>query len=165
VQLSTDAIDEKGFFDARYTCDIDNSSPELRWEDPPEKTAGFALIAEDPDAPPARALPSQASFCHWIVYNIPLGIRHLPAGVPPQESLPNGIRQGVNSAGKLGYMGPCPPLSHGAHRYTFRLYALRELPLIEGRPNREEFLARIDPFILATADIQGRYQRAISHAG
>jgi Raf kinase inhibitor-like YbhB/YbcL family protein len=156
--LMTDAIDERGFFDPRYTCDLDNSSPELRWDAPPEGTTGFALIAEDPDAP-------HPPFCHWLIYNIPQGIRHLPAGVPAQESLPNGIRQGVNSGGKLGYSGPCPPAQHGAHHYVFTLYALRELPHFEARPNREQLLARIQPFILNTATTIGLYQRLISRAG
>ncbi len=158
MRLHTDAIDDHGYFDARYTCDLDNSSPELRWEDPPEGSVGFALLAEDPDAP-------NPPFCHWVIYNIPLQIRHLPAGVPPQESLPNGIRQGINTAGKLGYMGPCPPISHGAHHYVFKLYALSELPLLEGRPKRDQLLARIEPLILATAQTSGLYQRLISRAG
>lgn len=31
-EITTDAINEQGQFDPRYTCDLDNSSPELRWE-------------------------------------------------------------------------------------------------------------------------------------
>ncbi|MDR3608743.1 MAG: YbhB/YbcL family Raf kinase inhibitor-like protein [Oligoflexia bacterium] len=159
MKLETDSIDNRGFMDARYTCDIDNSSPELRWDEPPEGTRGFALIVDDPDA------PRNPPFCHWVVYNIPPDVRHLPAGVPPQESLPNGIRQGVNSAGKLGYFGPCPPPNHGAHRYIFKLYALRELPHLEKRPTRNELLAHIEPFIIATSEVMGLYQRQISRAG
>jgi Raf kinase inhibitor-like YbhB/YbcL family protein len=158
MRIFTDAIDQNGFFDPRYTCDIDNSSPELRWEDPPERSQGFALTVEDPDAP-------QGPFCHWVVYNVPLGIRHLPAGVPPQESLPNGIRQGINSSGKLGYTGPCPPVSHGAHHYVFKLYALSALPLLEGRPSREELLAHISPLVLGEASLTGLYRRLVSQAG
>jgi Raf kinase inhibitor-like YbhB/YbcL family protein len=109
--ISTDAIDDRGIFDPRYTCDQDNSSPELRWQDVPPGTAGFALIAEDLDAP-------SGIFAHWVIYNIPPELLHLPAGIPPQESLPNGIRQGLNSFGKLGYSGPCPPARDRAHRYS-----------------------------------------------
>ena len=94
--MTTDAVDERGFFDPRYTCDFDNSSPELRWVGVPPETKGFVLIAEDPDAP-------GGTFTHWVVYNIPAHVHHLPAGIPAQETLPNGIRQGVNSFGKLGY--------------------------------------------------------------
>lgn len=159
MNISTDATDPHGLFDARYTCDFDNSSPELRWDDIPAHCKSFALIAEDPDAP-------QGLFTHWVVYNIPAGIRHLPAGIPAQEILPNGIRQGVNSAGKLGYSGPCPPLGQGSHRYYFRLYALSAAPSnLPGRATREQLLKSIESSILATAELMGRYQRAIQKAG
>lgn len=159
MNISTDATDNQGLLDARYTCDFDNSSPELRWDDVPENCKSFVLIAEDPDAP-------QGLFTHWVVYNIPPGIRHLPAGIPAQEVLPNGIRQGVNSAGKLGYSGPCPPLGHGSHRYYFRLYALSAAPTdLPHRATREQILAAIEPSIIQTAELMGRYQRAIQKAG
>src|SRR6185437_4406580 len=114
-ELITDAILDNGSFDPRYTCDIDNSSPELRWRDPPEPVACFALIAEDLDHP--------QKFAHWVVFNIPSTVRHLPAGIPPQEELPNGIKQGLNDWGKLGYAGPCPPTHSKPHRYAIRIYA------------------------------------------
>ncbi len=158
MKLSTDAIDDAGFFDPRYTCDVDNSSPELRWSDPPVGTAGFALICEDPDA-------RSGTFSHWVVYHVPPAIHHLPAGIPPQDSLPNGIRQGVNSAGKLGYMGPCPPRGDSAHRYVFRLFALSAMPTLEPRATREQLLAAMQGSTLAVAEIQGRYQRMVERAG
>jgi Raf kinase inhibitor-like YbhB/YbcL family protein len=157
MRLWTDAIDENGAFDARYTCDIDNSSPELRWSDPPERTAGFALIAEDIDAP--------NSFAHWVVYAIPGTVTHLPTGIPPQDSLPNGIRQGLNGFGKLGYYGPCPPHGERAHRYRFRLFALRELPEFLPRLSRDALLDTIRGLIIETAELVGSYRRAIERAG
>ncbi len=156
--LTTDALHSNGFFDPRYTCDYDNSSPELRWQGPSEITRGFVLIAEDPDAP-------HGLFTHWVVYNIPAHVHHLPAGIPAQESLPNGIRQGTNSFGKLGYAGPCPPVGDRAHRYFFRLYALRELPEIPSRAKREQVIEVIMPFIHSTAEVMGRYQRHMQKVG
>lgn len=155
--LSTDAILENGFFDPRYTCDIDNSSPELRWENPPPGTAGFALIAEDFTHP--------QRFVHWVIYNIPGVFTHLPTGIPPQEVLPNGIHQGLNGWGKLGYSGPCPPHQSDSHLYIFRLYALDQLPQVHTRPKREELLQTISPYILAAAEIRGKYQRMLKIAG
>ncbi|MFZ9595712.1 MAG: YbhB/YbcL family Raf kinase inhibitor-like protein [Bdellovibrionia bacterium] len=153
-RLSTDAIDDHGFFDPRYTCDLDNSSPELRWEHAPEHTAGYALLIEDQRDP-------KAIVSHWIVYNIPPSIHHLPAGIPPQESLPNGIFQGVNSFGKLGYSGPCPPAGGGPCRYVIRLLALAQpLPLIPPRCKREFLVERLRSGILAETEITGTYQRA-----
>lgn len=162
MELTTDAIVQgrngNGHFDPRYTCDFDNSSPELRWRDIPEGTAGFALVAEDPDAP-------KGLFTHWVVYNIPANLQHLPAGIPPQETLPNGIRQGLNSFGKLGYGGPCPPHGDQPHRYIFRLYALRALPDLPPRASRQQLLDAIQAIVIDTAEVMGRYQRTVQKAG
>jgi hypothetical protein len=158
MQLTTDAIHSSGYFDPRYTCDFDNSSPELRWSDVPEGTQSFALIAEDPDAAPGM-------FAHWVVYQIPAQVHHLPAGIPAQETLPNGIRQGLNGFGKLGYGGPCPPSTDHAHRYYFRLYALRSTPELPNRATRDHLLSLIRPSILATAELMGKYQRMLQKAG
>lgn len=155
--LLTDAILQNGFFDPRYTCDIDNSSPELRWRDPPEPLAAFALICEDLDTP--------QRFAHWVIFNIPSTVRHLPAGIPPQELLPNGIRQGLNDFGKLGYAGPCPPNHSAPHRYVFRLYALNTTLEVTHRPTRDELLQLIQPHVIAVAEIHGRYQRMVQIAG
>ncbi len=158
MNLMTDAIGSNGYFDARYTCDIDNSSPEIHWENPPPGTTGYALIAEDPDAPGGL-------FTHWVIYNIPAGVNHLPAGIPPQESLPNGIRQGTNSFGKLGYAGPCPPIGDRPHRYFFKLYALKALPTLPQRVQRDVFFKAIHPFILAEAFVVGLYKRTFQKTG
>ena len=158
LDFITDAINEKGFFDPRYTCDFDNSSPELRWDGNLQGVAGYALIAEDPDAPGGL-------FTHWVVYHIPPSIHHLPAGIPAQEVLPNGIRQGVNSFRKLGYGGPCPPVGDSPHRYIFRLYALRIMPEIPNRSTREQVLEAISPYIIQSKELMGRYQRALQKAG
>jgi Raf kinase inhibitor-like YbhB/YbcL family protein len=158
LEISTDALDRSGAFDPRYTCDFDNSSPEIRWRNEPPETVCFVLMAEDPDSSPP-------GFTHWIVYNIPKDVHHLPAGIPAQEALPNGIRQGVNSYGKLGYAGPCPPQGDRPHRYVFRIHALRLMPEVPARATREQVIAAIFPLTIASAEFAGRYQRAIQKAG
>jgi hypothetical protein len=158
MTLATDSINKDGTFDPRYTCDLDNSSPELHWDQFPETTAGFALIVEDRDSP-------SGNFTHWLIYNIPLNINHLPAGIPPQEALPNGILQGINSFGKLGYTGPCPPYGDPAHHYAFRVFALKNLIPLSHRTNRETLMAKMGPYIVATGETMGTYRRAIQKAG
>jgi Raf kinase inhibitor-like YbhB/YbcL family protein len=158
MSLSTDAIGKNGVFDPRYTCDIDNSSPELRWENAPAEATGFALIVEDRNTP-------TGTFTHWLIYDIPSSVHHLPAGIPPQEALPNGIRQGINSLGKLGYTGPCPPIGANPHNYFFLLFALNGSPQLPYRIKREDFIQAIQPFIIAQAELIGTYQRLIQRAG
>lgn len=156
--LATDAIGPSGLIDSRYTCDLDNSSPELRWNHVPLGALGFVIIAEDIDAP-------SGVFTHWIIYNIPSDVHHLPAGIPPQESLPNGIKQGINSFGKLGYSGPCPPSGDPAHRYFFQLFALSEMPRASYRIERADLFRQFQSHILAQATVSGLYRRAIQRAG
>lgn len=158
LSLNSDAIAENGTFDPRYTCDLDNSSPELRWDNVPAETAGFVVMAEDIDA-------HGGTFTHWLIYNIPAQVHHLPAGIPPQDTLPNGIRQGINSFGKLGYSGPCPPMGDRTHRYHFRVFALRQLPTLGSRLRRDDLLRAIEPYIISTGRLQGHYQRHIQRAG
>jgi Raf kinase inhibitor-like YbhB/YbcL family protein len=158
MKLFSDALDGHNDFDPRYTGDSDNSSPGLKWEDAPEQAQSFALVAEDPDAP-------QGLFTHWVIYQIPPKIHHLPAGIPPQESLPNGIRQGINSYGKLGYSGPNPSPGSAPHRYFFRLFALSWQPEIPARATREQLLEAIAPYVIASCDLIGRYSGSIQRAG
>lgn len=156
--LQTDAILPNGLIDPRYTCDLDNSSPELRWENPPEGAESFAVLAEDPDA-------AIGLFTHWLVYGIPKDIHHLPAGIPAQDSLPNGIRQGLNSYGKLGYAGPCPPLGSNFHHYIFRIFALRARPELPSRAERPAFLAAMSDLVIGSTEVVGRFKRAALRAG
>ena len=173
MRIWTDAIDAGGNFDPRYTCDIDNSSPELHWEAAPLNTAGFVLMVEDLDSRPALSIAgqpensslSQGPFSHWIVYHIPKEIFHLPAGIPPQDALPNGIRQGLNGFNKLGYSGPCPPKGSKEHRYVFKLFSLSQLPDIPSRANREVVLSIIMPFVSTIAELHGKYRRHSEKAG
>lgn len=167
LELTSDAIDSRGFMDPRYTCDMDNSSPEMRWQIPEvgasaPQVKSFALIAEDLDGPRTAETPV---FTQWLVYNIPAHIRHLPAGIPAQETLPNGIRQGINSLGKLGYTGPCPPLRSTPHQYRFRLYMLREQPDIPARATYPQLLEAIEPHVISTRELLCRYARTLERAG
>lgn len=139
--------------EARYTCDLDNSSPELRWSGIPDGTTSLALIVRDLDAP-------GGTFCHWVVYQILPHMRHLPAGIPAQELLPNGIRQGLNSTGRLGYLGPCPPVGDPPHRYVFELLALDgPLPATERRPTGHGLEALVHDRIIGRAVLEASYRR------
>ena len=93
------------------SCDGSNLSPFLAWHNPPGAARSFALMMDDPDAP-------RGTFTHWLLYDIPADARELSAG--DKET---GLA-GQNDFQGEGYGGPCPPPTHGAHRYFFRLFAL-----------------------------------------
>ena len=108
-----------------FGCKGKNLSPELHWSGAPEGTKSFALMVHDPDA------PTGSGFWHWVVYNIPADVDHLPseAGDPKKPGLPKGAVQGRTDFGTLGYGGPCPPPGK-PHHYHFRLFALK-VPKLE----------------------------------
>jgi len=71
------------------------------------------------------------SFTHWTAWNI-----DPRTTIIKEESIPPESVEGENSAGKIGYFGPCPPPG-APHHYHFQLYALDTvLGLPEGAPWR-----------------------------
>ena len=81
----------------KYTCEGPDISPELRWENPPEKTESFAILCDDPDAP-------IGNWNHWVVFDIPSDVRSIPEGATDVPGI-----QGKNDFGDHSYGGPCPP--------------------------------------------------------
>ncbi|WP_414546242.1 YbhB/YbcL family Raf kinase inhibitor-like protein [Nostoc sp. CCY0012] len=137
----------------KYTCDDTNISPPLSWDSPPEGTVSFVLLMEDPDAP-------KQTFTHWVVYDLPANLRHLPEGITQESHLPGGGVQGVNDFGQLGFGGPCPP--SGTHRYFFKLYALDQLLGLPPGARKAEVLAAMKGHVLEAVELMGRYARQSS---
>jgi Raf kinase inhibitor-like YbhB/YbcL family protein len=108
--------------DYGFGCSGDNKSPQLAWTGAPAGTRSFAVHCFDPDA------PTGSGFWHWVVVNIPANVTELKldAGNPNSGLLPQGALQTRTDFGKPGYGGPCPPPGHGAHRYQFTLFAVKE---------------------------------------
>ena len=128
---------------SQFTCDGEDISPHLSWEEVPEEAESFALSVEDPDAP-------MGTFVHWLVYDIPKEITNLN-----QNSLPVEAKQVTNDFGKEDYGGPCPP--SGTHRYIFTIYALKIDHL--KNVNKRNFFDLIRQHTLDKAVITGLYKR------
>jgi Raf kinase inhibitor-like YbhB/YbcL family protein len=78
----------------------------------PENTKSLSLIMHDPDA-------VSGDYVHWLIWDINPQTQTISPG-----SVPVGAVQGLNSDGTNKYIGPCPPVGSGVHRYIFELYAL-----------------------------------------
>jgi hypothetical protein len=143
-----------GSIPARYTCDSDDVSPPLAWDDAPNGTKSFALIVDDPDAPDPAA--PKMVYVHWVLYDIPASTSSLPEGATA-KTLPAGTRQGKNDFGKSDYGGPCPPI--GRHRYFHKLYALDTSLGDRGQLSKNELLAAIKGHVLGEAQLVGTYER------
>jgi Raf kinase inhibitor-like YbhB/YbcL family protein len=128
---------------AVYTCDGDESSPPLRIEGIPEDARSLILVVDDPDAP-------GGTFDHWVAYDIE------PVGEIPEDVGEIGV-SGRNSAGELGYVGPCPP--SGIHRYFFRVYALDTRLGLEEGATKSQVLDAARDHVLAEATLMGTYSR------
>lgn len=127
---------------SRYTCEGENINPPLTIGEIPEGTRTLALIMEDPDAP-------KGTYDHWLAWNI-------PPETTIRENTNPGI-SGTNSAGKTGYLGPCPP--SGSHRYYFHVYALDAALDIQAGETKETLRTAMEPHLLASGTLMGRYQK------
>ena len=150
-QISSSAFSPSQTIPKKFTCDGFDVSPALSWNEPPSGTETFALIADDPDAP-------VGTWVHWVLFDLPSAARSLEEGVPKQEQLSNGARQGRNDFKKVGYGGPCPPPGK-PHRYFFKLYALDTQLNLPSAATKAELERAMKGHILAQAELIGRYGR------
>jgi Raf kinase inhibitor-like YbhB/YbcL family protein len=150
LSLSSSAFNEADEIPARYTCDGQDISPPLAWNEPPTQTQAFALIVDDPDAP-------GGTFTHWTIFNIPASARQLVENVPAVERLENGALQGNNDFGKIGYEGPCPP--HGSvHHYRITIYALDNFLDLKPGASRKQIDDAMTGHVIAQGQLTGTYQ-------
>ena len=127
----------------QFTCDGNDTPPPITLSDPPEGTRSFALIMDDPDAP-------KGTFTHWLAYDIPAGSGDLQV---------DGGKTLLNSFGREGYGGPCPPPGHGPHRYFFTVYAIDVPSLALSGETRQDLEKALETHTIARAQVMGTYER------
>jgi Raf kinase inhibitor-like YbhB/YbcL family protein len=150
LKITSTAFSEGSMIPKRHTCDGEDVSPPLAWTGVPDGTKSLALICDDPDAP-------MGTWVHWVLFNIPAGIKDLPGNIPPKNVIENGAKHGKNDFRKLGYGGPCPP--GGTHRYYFKLYALDTEINLDSGITKAQLLKTMEGHILAEGQLMGRYKR------
>ena len=149
--LSSSAFKAGAEIPKKHTCDGADQSPALSWSGAPAAAKGFALIADDPDAP-------VGTWVHWVAYDLPSTATELPENVPPDDTLAGGGKQGRNDFRKTGYGGPCPPPGK-PHRYFFKLYALDAPTGLKARATKADVLRAIEGHVLGQAELMGTYKR------
>jgi Raf kinase inhibitor-like YbhB/YbcL family protein len=142
LQVNSFSFSHKGNIPEKYTCEGDDINPSLEISDIPPGTQTLAIIMEDPDVP-------KGTFDHWLVWNIE------PHEDITENSSP-GI-SGINSFGKTGYGGPCPP--SGTHRYYFKVFALDKTLDLQAGSDKKALLEAMDGHILAQGEIMGHYKK------
>jgi Raf kinase inhibitor-like YbhB/YbcL family protein len=146
LRISSPAFPNNGSIPKKYTCDGQNVAPPLAWSGVPQNARSVAVICDDPDAP-------SGTFTHWVLYDIPPSMQRLP-------EQPMIGTSGVNSFGKAGFGGPCPPRKDPAHHYHFHVYALDLESIGAAGLSKEDALKKMSGHILAEGDLVGTYQRA-----
>ncbi|WP_432349867.1 YbhB/YbcL family Raf kinase inhibitor-like protein (plasmid) [Shinella yambaruensis] len=139
----------------QYAADGDNASPALEWDGGPEGTKSYVVIVDDPDADKPKP------FTHWLAYDIPGDLTKLREGLPATPILqePEGLKQGANSRGSIGYTGPKPPVGDPAHHYHFQVFALDVETLgIDPGATRDAVLAAMEGRVLAEGEIVGTFE-------
>ena len=150
IKLTSSAFKDGDMMPKRYTCDGEEFSPPLEWSNLPEGTKTIAIINDDPDAP-------MGTWVHWVIFNIPPGLKGLPENVPAVKVLDNGAIQGVNSSHTIGYSGPCPP--SGTHRYYFKIYALDTDLKLKPGVAKKDLLEAMEGRVLGEGQLMGKYVR------
>ena len=146
MQISTPGFGDGGEIPARFTCEGEDISPELRVTGIPERTVALALIVDDPDAP-------SGTWDHWVEYDIPTTGPELVI----EEDAGRVGSPGLNSWNETGYGGPCPPPG-APHRYFFRIYALDQ-PLSVDEADSEALRAAMESHVLAEAELMATFSR------
>lgn len=150
IEFSSSAFEDGAAIPKKYSCDGEDISPALSWDNLPAGTESLALIMDDPDAP-------RGTWVHWVVYDIPPESAGFPEDVPATGEAPGGGKQGNNSWKRSGYGGPCPP--GGTHRYFFKLYALDTVLGLETGVTKDRLLKAMEGHVLDQAQLMGTFSR------
>lgn len=133
------------------SCEGGERSPALAIAGVPEGTKVLALLATEMDGPKTRATL-------WMAANIPPKTQSIAENQPHARQMkPEGVQLN-NSAGKMGFSGPCPPTGATRH-YVFEVFALDASLDLPETATRQEFLLALEGHILAKAKLTGRYKK------
>src|SRR5580700_1976190 len=80
LRVSSPAFADGARIPSQFTCQGKNVSPPLDIACDAPGAKSLALILEDPDAP-------SGTFTHWIVWNIPPGVKKFAEGAAPSGAL------------------------------------------------------------------------------
>jgi Raf kinase inhibitor-like YbhB/YbcL family protein len=152
MTLTSTAFEPNGAIPKKYTCEGQDVSPPLAWNQLPELTKSLVLILDDPDAPDPAA--PKMTWVHWVLYNIPPRTEGLSEGA---KDRPSSAADGWNDWKRKGYQGPCPP--KGRHRYVHKLYALDMVVSGLDHPTKSDIERVMKGHILGKAELIGTYQK------
>ena len=149
MKLTSSAFQNGGKIPSEYTCDGPNICPPLSLSAVPAEAKSLAIIMDDPDVP--KSIRPDGMWDHWVVFNIPPGMREIEKGKEPEGT------HGKGSGGNQDYYGPCPP--DREHRYFFKLYALDAKLDLPAKSSKKQVETAMQGHTIAKAELMGRYER------
>jgi len=143
--VTSAAFSNNGYIPSKYSCEGIEVSPPLQVSNVPSTTLSIAVILHDPDA------PVDGGVTHWVMWNLDKN-GYIPENYKKAD-------QGMNTEGRKGYLGMCPP--KGTHRYFFRVYALDKRIDLMDKPNigKEDLEREMQGHILAQGELVGLYKK------
>lgn len=145
MKIDSPEFDNEARIPSKYTCDGQDISPPLNFNDLPKGTKSLVLIMDDPDSP-------SGTFTHWLVWNIPADKKGFEEDYMAGKEV-----EGTNHFGNVGYGGPCP--RSGTHRYYFKLYALDTKLDLPATTSKSEFEVEMDEHVIDEVELVGLYSR------
>jgi Raf kinase inhibitor-like YbhB/YbcL family protein len=128
----------------KYTCDGEDISPSITFDDVPHGTQSLVLIfmAIEP------AVTSPAIL--WHIFNIPPNTKWMAEG-----TIPDGAIEGLCSDNTYGYSGPCPKYFKNAQQYIFKVFALDGLLDLPNRSTFQTVEKAMNGHIMDTTELAG----------
>lgn len=151
IQIKSAAFSNMGMIPDQHTAYFQDASPEISWSGVPSNAKSLVLMMEDPDA-------NLKPITHWLAANIAPTVTGLPENVSKTE-MTNGMMQGANHTGKIGYYGPMPPPADKPHGYHFQIFALDTKLNLPSGFNRQALLDAMKGHVIAKGETVGMYQR------
>jgi Raf kinase inhibitor-like YbhB/YbcL family protein len=156
LRVSSESFAAGASIPAKHSEYFEGVSPALRWT-PVQGAKSYAILVEDPDAKPVTP------YVHWVSWNIPADVTALPEGLQEQPRLtePEGLLQGANSRGSVGWYGPRPPPGDPPHHYHFQVLALDTVLELPPGTDRDRVLAAASGHVLAKGEVVGTFAQKI----
>lgn len=145
MEITSKVFANNQMIPTKYSCNGENISPPLSFQNVPKVTKSLALIVDDPDAP-------SGTWVHWLVWNIDPDVSGIDENSTPSQAV-----IGTASSGNTKYQGPCPP--SGTHRYFFKLYALDTSLSLDSKAKKLDLEQAMQGHILTKSELVGLYKR------
>ena len=147
LTVTSPAFKDGGDIPFENTSYRGNIFPGLAWTRGPYGTRSYAVIMQDDDA-----MFSGVPILHWTMYDIPVGVRKLDAGM---TAPPAGSSYGPNIAGaNHAYMGPHTPPGP-RHHYHLQIFALDTVIAPAPVPNYAALIGAMQGHVLASGELVG----------